>query len=102
MLRITRASLVATTLFAAIALQPVASLADEAQQAAPAAPAKSGCQMAECADCAAGGGCCAGCQAMAEHSGGKAPADCPCKHAKHKAKKAKRKAAASTETKPQQ
>ncbi len=97
-----RVSLITTSLLVALALQPLALRADEAAQPAPAAAAKSGCQMAGCSDCAAGGGCCAGCQAMAAEGGAKAPADCPCKHAKKVSKKAKRKAARSTQPKPQQ
>ncbi len=102
MLKLTRVSLIATTLLAAIALEPVALHAEEAAQPAPAAAKKSGCQMAGCPNCAAGGECCAACQAMAAEGGAKAPADCPCKHAKKSGKKAKRKAARSTQTAPQQ
>ncbi len=88
MSRITRVSLIAATLLAAIAVQPGASLAEETAQPAPAAAKKTGCQMAGCTGCAAND-----CPAMAAESGGTAAADCPCKHAKKGSKKAKRKAA---------
>ena len=95
MLGLSRGSLIGACLLAAVILQPAGLVAKESGQGskstghtAPAAKAAES-NMPGCADSVTGA-CCSACQeksAQAQKGKSAAPANCPCRHAKKRARK---------------